>query len=70
MSVYVHLRHVFHEAALIIVNFQTATVFQLFQTVPCCFLTSRASRSRPLTRSDIHVWNMVRLNFTQMVKLG
>ena len=28
-SVYMHRRHVFHEAALIIVDFQIATAFQL-----------------------------------------
>ena len=60
VTVYMHRRHAFHEAALISVNFQ----FQLarFQTVPCCFLTSRASRSGPLTRSDTHVWDMIRLS--------
>ena len=66
VSVYMHRRHVFHEAALIIFNFQVATTFRLsrLQTVPCCFLTSRASRSRPLTRSDTHVWDIIRFSMS------
>jgi hypothetical protein len=31
LSVYVHRRHAFHEAALIIINFQVTTAFQLSQ---------------------------------------
>ena len=60
-----------------IVNFQFPTAFHLsrFQTVPCCFLTSRASRSRPLTRSDTDVWDTIRLSASNpraglLVKLG
>ena len=77
VCVYVHRRHVFHEAALIIVNVHIATAFRLshLETVHSCFFTSRASCSEPMTRSDTHVWNMVRLLVSNscaglMVKLG
>jgi len=64
VSVYMHRRHAFHEAVLIVIDFQVATAFQFsrLNTVACCFLTSRASPSGPPTRSDTHVWKMIKLS--------
>jgi len=43
--------------------------------LPCYFLASRASRSGPLTRSDAHDWDMIRLSVSNpcaglLMKLG